>query len=234
MTYSEDELNEVQREVLRRNQLAAAYLRPMVFLGAEYLGLQTGNLSTHTMIAAWEWGAYLGEENLKKGIRIHRSSFTRSHVNSIMCRAKANGNYMNSILALKEAQANGYDEALLLDSQGFIAEGSGENIFIIKNGKIYTPNLTSALEGITRDTIMILAAELGMPVVEKSITRDELYIADEAFFTGTAAEVTPIREVDNISIGQGKPGPITMQLQQLYLSHVAGKVETHQEWHSVI
>ena len=170
------------------------------------MGLRADNLKVHVMVAAWEWGAYLGADNMEKGIRIHTSSFIRNHVNSLMSKAKANGNYMNSILALQEALASGFDEALLLDHEGYVAEGSGENIFIVRNGRLYTPDLTSALEGITRDTIFVLANQCEMEVVEKRITRDEVYIADEAFFTGTAAEVTPIRELDGRSIGNGWSG----------------------------
>jgi branched-chain amino acid aminotransferase len=228
--YNREELNEIQQDVIRRNQLHSAYIRPMVFYGAEYLGLQTDQLSVHTMIAAWEWGAYLGAENLINGIRICTSSYTRNHVNSVLCKAKANGNYMNSILALQEAQKRGYDEALLLDHQGFVAEGSGENIFIVRDGVLYTPELTSVLEGITRDTIFKLAADMNLSVREKRITRDEVYIADEAFFTGTAAEVTPIREVDDRLIGDGKRGPITRELQELYAQQVRGRKSTHPAW----
>jgi branched-chain amino acid aminotransferase len=182
------------------------------------------------MVAAWEWGAYLGEENMRRGIRIKVSSFTRHHVNITMCRAKANGNYMNSMLALKEALSCGYDEALLLDSEGYVMEGSGENIFIVRDGIVYTPDLTSALDGITRKTVMALADELGLKVIEKRITRDEVYIADEAFFTGTAAEVTPIREVDGRAIGAGGRGPITERLQTLYFDQVHGRRDEHPHW----
>lgn len=228
--YDADTLNEAQIAAVKENNLNSAYLRPMCFLGSEGMGLRADNLKTHVMVAAWEWGAYLGEDNLKNGIRVHVSSFTRHHVNVTMCRAKANGNYMNSMLALKEALDNGYDEALLLDTNGFVMEGSGENIFIIRDGVIYTPDLTSALDGITRQTIMTLCDELGIPVVEKRITRDEVYIADEAFFTGSAAEVTPIREVDNRPIGSGTRGPITERLQGLYFDQVQGRRDEHPEW----
>jgi len=207
--YDKETLNEVQKQIIRENNLDSAYLRPMCFFGSEGIGLRADNLKVHVMVAGWEWGAYLGPEALEKGIRIRTSSFTRHHVNITMCKAKANGNYMNSTLALQEALRDGYDEALLLDVDGFVAEGSGENIFLVKDGVIYTPDLTSALNGITRNTIFTLCNELGVEVKEKRITRDEVYIADEAFFTGTAAEVTPIREVDNRSIGSGSRGPIT-------------------------
>jgi len=224
-------LNAAQVEAVRINNLSSAYIRPFCFLGSEGMGLRADNLKVHTSIAAWEWGAYLGEENLKQGIRIRTSSFTRHHVNVTMCRAKSTGNYTNSMLALQEALTDGYDEALLLDPQGYVMEGSGENIFIVRDGAIYTPDLTSALDGITRKTIMTLAKEeLGMDIVEKRITRDEIYIADEAFFTGSAAEVTPIRELDNRTIGEGSRGPITERLQTLYFDQVEGRRTEHPEW----
>ncbi|MEW7977562.1 MAG: branched-chain amino acid transaminase [Candidatus Sedimenticola endophacoides] len=230
MPFDAETLNQAQVAAVRDNGLKSAYLRPMCFLGSEGMGLRADNLKTHVMVAAWEWGAYLGEENLKNGIRVRVSSFTRHHVNVTMCRAKANGNYMNSMLALQEALQNGYDEALLLDTNGFVMEGSGENIFIVRDGVIYTPDLMSALDGITRQTIMTLCRELGIPVVERRITRDEVYIADEAFFTGSAAEVTPIREVDNRAIGSGTRGPITERLQRLYFDQVQGRRDEHPEW----
>ncbi|MCU0766858.1 MAG: branched-chain amino acid transaminase [Gammaproteobacteria bacterium] len=234
MPYDRKTVNEAQRAVVRENGLATAYIRPMAFYGSEGMGLRADNLQVHVMAAAWEWGAYLGEENMKRGIRIKVSSFTRHHVNITMCRAKANGNYMNSMLALKEALQCGYDEALLLDAEGYVMEGSGENIFIVRDGAIYTPDLTSALDGITRKTVMALCRELGIPVVEKRITRDEVYIADEAFFTGTAAEVTPIREVDGRAIGQGTRGPITERLQGLYFDVVHGRHEAHPDWLTLV
>jgi branched-chain amino acid aminotransferase len=230
MPYDRETLNQAQLAAVRENKLDSAYIRPMCFYGSEGMGLRADNLKVHCMVAAWEWGAYLGAENMQKGIRIRVSSFTRHHVNITMCRAKANGNYMNSMLALKEALDGGYDEALLLDSEGYVMEGSGENIFIVRDGVIYTPDLTSALDGITRKTVIELATELGLRVVEKRITRDEVYIADEAFFTGTAAEVTPIREVDNRRIGSGIRGPITERLQGLYFDQVHGRRETRPEW----
>lgn len=228
--FSKDELNEVQKQIVRENKLDSAYLRPMCFFGSEGIGLRADNLKVHVMVAGWEWGAYLGPEALEKGIRIRTSSYTRHHVNITMCKAKANGNYMNSTLALQEALRDGYDEALLLDVDGFVAEGSGENIFIIRNGIIYTPDLTSALEGITRETIVDLAKEFGYEVREKRITRDEVYVADEAFFTGTAAEVTPIRELDGRAIGTGSRGPITEKLQSKYFDLVHGRVAEHMDW----
>jgi branched-chain amino acid aminotransferase len=232
--YDKETLNQVQRLVVRENALATAYIRPMCFYGSEGMGLRADNLQVHVMVAAWSWGTYLGAENMKRGIRVKTSSYTRHHVNITMCKAKANGNYLNSMLALQEALASGCDEALLLDSEGYVTEGSGENIFIIRNGVIYTPDLTSALEGITRDTIFQLAQEIGVPLREKRITRDEVYIADEAFFTGTAAEVTPIRELDGRRIGNGARGPITERLQTLYFDQVHGRRETHPEWLTLI
>ncbi|MFN2309532.1 MAG: branched-chain amino acid transaminase [Gammaproteobacteria bacterium] len=230
MPWDKATINEAQRAVVRENKLESAYLRPMCFYGSEGMGLRADNLKVHCMIAAWTWGAYLGAENMERGIRIKTSSFTRHHVNITMCKAKANGNYMNSMLALREALSVGYDEALLLDAEGYVAEGSGENIFIVRNGTLYTPDLTSALDGITRDTLFTLAAEAGIPVREKRITRDEVYIADEAFFTGTAAEVTPIREVDGRVIGSGTRGPITTQLQATYFDVVHGRHAGHRAW----
>jgi branched-chain amino acid aminotransferase len=228
--YGRDTINEAQRAAVRENGLASAYIRPMCFYGSEGMGLRADNLLVHCMVAAWEWGAYLGEDNMRHGIRIRVSSFTRHHVNITMCRAKANGNYMNSMMALQEALRDGYDEALLLDASGHVMEGSGENIFLVRDGVLYTPDLTSALDGITRRTVMALADELGIRVVEKRITRDEVYIADEAFFTGTAAEVTPIREVDGRVIGGGSRGPITERLQKLYFDQVHGRRDENPEW----
>jgi branched-chain amino acid aminotransferase len=217
-------------EVVKKNSLETAYIRPMCFYGAEGMGLRADNLKTHVMIAAWAWGSYLGSEGLEKGIRVKTSSFSRHHVNITMCKAKANGNYMNSMLALQDAISGGYDEALLLDVDGYVAEGSGENIFIARNGVLYTPDLTSALEGITRDTIIKFADINNIVLKEKRITRDEIYIADEAFFTGTAAEVTPIRELDNRIIGNGKRGPLTKKLQSQYFDCVSGKIDEYNNW----
>jgi branched-chain amino acid aminotransferase len=215
---------------VRENKLDAAYIRPMCFYGSEGMGLRADNLKVHVIIAAWHWGAYLGEEGQKNGIKVRTSSYNRHHVNITMCRAKANGNYMNSMLALREALSAGCDEALLLDTEGYVSEGSGENIFVVRDGVIYTPDLTSALDGITRATVVQLATELGVKVVEKRITRDEVYIADEAFFTGTAAEVTPIRELDGRAIGAGTRGPITEKLQTLYFDVVHGRSHLHMDW----
>ena len=234
MPYSKEELIEAQKAAVRENNLESAYMRPMAFYGAEAMGISAKTLSTHVIVAAWKWGAYMGQDALDNGIRVKTSSFSRHHVNITMCKAKANGNYMNSILAHQEAALDGYDEALLLDVDGFVAEGSGENIFIIRNGKLYTPDLTSALEGITRDTILQLAAEIGLTVIEKRITRDEVYSADEAFFTGTAAEVTPIRELDRRNIGSGTAGPITKQLQKMYFDAVTGKSTNHADWLNLV
>ena len=230
MPYDKATLNDVQRLVVRENGLESAYLRPMCFLGSEGMGLHAEHLSTHVMVAAWEWGAYLGAEAMEKGIRIRTSSYTRHHVNITMCKAKANGNYMNSMLALQEAVSCGYDEALLLDNEGYVTEGSGENIFIVRDGKLYTPDLTSALEGVTRDTIVVLADEMGIPLIEKRMTRDEVYVADEAFFTGTAAEVVPIRELDGRTIGSGSRGPLTEKLQAMYFDTVRGNRSQNREW----
>jgi len=234
MPWDRETLNQAQCAVVRENGLESAYIRPMCFYGAEGMGLRADNLNVHCMVAAWSWGSYLGEENMRNGIRIKVSSFTRHHVNITMCRAKANGNYMNSMLALQEAQRDGYDEALLLDASGYVMEGSGENVFIVRDGVLYTPDLTSALDGITRRTVMTLCEELGLKVVERRITRDEVYIADEAFFTGTAAEVTPIREIDGRAIGAGTRGPITERLQALYFDQVHGRRDQHPEWLALV
>ncbi len=230
MPFDRDTVNQACREAVRRNKLESGYIRPVVFYGSEGMGLRADNLRVHVAVAAWEWGAYLGTDGMEKGIRIRTSSFTRHHVNISMCKAKANGNYINSMLALQEAVECGYDEALLLDNEGYVTEGSGENIFIVRDGVIHTPDLTSALEGITRDTIVTLAREAGYTVREKRITRDEVYIADEAFFTGTAAEVTPIRELDNRRIGAGVKGPITDHLQKLFFAQANGERGEHPEW----
>ncbi|MFV8835173.1 branched-chain amino acid transaminase [Aquisalimonas sp.] len=230
INHTPDEINDAILRSIRENNLESAYVRPMTFYGSEGMGLHADSLKSHTMVAAWEWGAYLGAENIERGIRIKTSSFTRHHVNSTMCRAKANGNYINSMMALKEASEAGYDEALLLDTNGFVCEGSGENFFMVRDGVLYTPELASALEGITRDTVLQLARDIELPVREKRITRDEVYTADEAFFTGTAAEVTPIRELDGRQIGNGKRGPITERLQAMYFDQVEGRRSAYDEW----
>jgi branched-chain amino acid aminotransferase len=230
MPFDKETLNEAQKAVVRENGLEEGYLRPMCFYGSEGMGLRADNLRTHVMIAAWEWPSYMDPEAHNRGIKVRTSSFTRHHVNIAMCKAKANGNYINSMLALREALDSGAEEALLLDNEGYVAEGSGENVFIIRDDKIYTPELTSCLEGITRDAIFTLAAELGYQIREKRITRDEVYIADEAFFTGTAAEVVPIRELDGRIIGSGARGPLTEKLQTMYFDTVRGNRSENSEW----
>jgi len=232
--FDKETIDAACRAAVSENGLPSAYIRPLCFFGSEGMGLRADNLKVHVIVAAWEWGAYLGAENIQRGIRIRTSSFTRHHVNITMCKAKAVGNYMNSILALQEAVRDGYDEALLLDNEGYVSEGSGENIFIVRDGIIYTPDLTSALEGITRDTIMRFIDDLSLKIREKRITRDEVYIADEAFFTGTAAEVTPIREVDGRTIGDGRRGPITERLQSMYFDQVHGRREQYPEWLTLV
>ncbi|MFP3979676.1 MULTISPECIES: branched-chain amino acid transaminase [Marinobacter] len=230
MPFSKEELNAAQLAAVRENNLDEAYLRPMVFLGSEGMGLRADNLKVHVMVAAWSWPSYMSPEAKEVGIKVRTSSYTRHHVNITMCKAKANGNYINSMLALNEAIASGCEEALLLDNEGYVAEGSGENIFIMRNGILHTPELTSCLEGITRQTILDFAAELNIPVKERRITRDEVYVADEAFFTGTAAEVLPIRELDGRAIGAGKRGPVTEKLQAMYFDAVKGKLPQHSDW----
>ena len=230
MPYDKETLNEAQREVVRVNNLDEAYLRPMCFLGSEGMGLRADNLKTHVMVAAWSWPSYMDPEARDRGIRVRTSSYTRHHVNITMCKAKANGNYINSILALREALDAGCEEALLLDNEGYVAEGSGENVFVVRDGKIYTPELTSCLEGITRDSIFRIAADLGYEIKERRITRDEFYLADEAFFTGTAAEVVPIRELDNRPIGSGSRGPLTEKLQSIYFDTVRGREAQYGDW----
>ena len=230
MPFSKEELNAAQCAAVRENNLDEAYLRPMVFLGSEGMGLRADNLKVHVMVAAWSWPSYMSPEAKEVGIKVRTSSYTRHHVNITMCKAKANGNYINSMLALNEAIASGCEEALLLDNEGYVAEGSGENIFIMRNGVLHTPELTSCLEGITRQTILDFAADLNIPVKERRITRDEVYVADEAFFTGTAAEVLPIRELDGRAIGAGKRGPVTEKLQAMYFDAVKGKLPEHSNW----
>ena len=226
MPYDMQQLMDAQVAAVNSNNLQSAYIRPMAFYGDEGMGLRADNLTVHVIVAAWEWGAYLGAEGMDRGIRIKTSSFTRHHPNISMTKAKANGQYINSMMALQQALNDGYDEALLLDPEGYVAEGSGENIFVIRDGQIYTPEVTSALNGITRKTIFTLAQDLGLSIIEKRLTRDEVYIADEAFFTGTAAEVTPIRELDNRPIGAGR-GPITERLQTAYFDLVHGRNQQH-------
>ncbi len=230
--YTREELNAAQCEVIAANGLSEGYIRPLVYFGSEAMGLRAENLSVNVAIACWPWPSYMDPEAQEKGIRVRTSSYTRHHVNITMCKAKANGNYINSILALREALDSGCDEALLLDNEGYVAEGSGENIFVVQRGVIHTPELTSCLPGITRDTILTFARELDIEVIERRITRDEIYIADEAFFTGTAAEVLPIRELDARTIGNGRRGPITETLQSLYFDQVRGRRQAHAEWHT--
>ena len=234
MPFDKATISEAQRQAVSQNNLETAYIRPMCFYGSEGMGLRADNLKVHVIVAAWEWGAYLGKEALEKGIRIRTSSFTRHHVNISMCKAKANGHYINSMLALQEALSCGYDEAMLLDNEGYVAEGSGENIFVVRDGVIYTPDLTSALNGITRSTLFELASSQGIEIREKRITRDEVYIADEIFFTGTAAEVTPVREVDDRVIGAGERGPITEKLQTMYFDLVHGRLDMRPEWLTLV
>jgi len=228
--FDRETLMEAQKEVVRANKLEECYIRPIAFYGSEKMGVSPKGAQVHVSIAAWPWGAYLGAEGLEKGIRVKTSSYSRHHVNVNMARAKFSGTYANSILANLEATENGYDEALLLDTEGFVAEGAGENLFIVKNGKIYEPEIASALMGITRDSIITLARELGYEVSARRLTRDDIYVADEAFFTGTAAEVTPIRELDNRTIGEGKRGPVTTRIQQLFFDVIRGKVAKHRDW----
>jgi len=234
MPYDKATLIEAHKEVVRSNKLDSCYLRPIAFYGSEKMGVSPRGALTHVAIAAWPWGAYLGEEGLEKGIRVKTSSYSRHHVNVNMARAKFAGTYPNSILANMEATEDGYDEALLLDVDGFVAEGAGENLFMVKDGVIYEPEIASALMGITRNTVITLAAELGYKVIAKRLTRDDIYIADEAFFTGTAAEVTPIRELDNRTIGAGCRGPLTTRIQSLFFDVVNGKVPAHADWLSYI
>jgi len=228
--YSKEELMEAQKEVVRANKLESCYLRPLAFYGSEKMGISTVGATVHVAIAAWPWGAYLGEEGLEKGIRVKTSSYTRHHVNATMPRAKVAATYANSILANLEVTRHGYDEALLLDTQGFVAEGAGENLFIVKDGQIFEPEIASALTGITRDSVIQIAREFGMTVQAKRLTRDDIYLADEAFFTGTAAEVTPIRELDDRIIGEGKRGPLTTRIQARFFDVVNGRAPEYEHW----
>lgn len=234
LPFSADEINAAQVETLRANGLGEGYLRPMAFLGSEAMGLRAQGLTVNLTIAAWPWPNYMDEDARERGISVRTSSYTRHHVNITMCKAKANGNYINSILALHEALDSGCDEALLLDNEGYVAEGSGENIFIVRDGLLHTPELTSCLDGITRDTVFHLAREADLEIVERRITRDEVYICDEAFFTGTAAEVLPIRELDGRRIGNGQRGPVTERLQSAYFDQVRGQRNAFPEWHTPV
>ncbi len=223
-------LMDAQRQVVRENQLESCYVRPIAFYGSEKMGVSPKGALVHVAIAAWPWGAYLGADGLEKGIRVKTSSFARHHVNVTMARAKIASTYANSILANMEATDHGYDEGLLLDVDGFVAEGAGENLFIVKDGVIYEPEIASALTGITRNTIHRLAKDLDLALVTRRLTRDDVYIADEAFFTGTAAEVTPIRELDGRVIGAGKRGPITEKLQTAFFDIANGRSEKYNDW----
>jgi branched-chain amino acid aminotransferase len=234
MPFTREQVSAAQCEVFKANELDEGYIRPMAFLGSEAMGLRAQELSVHLSIACWPWPDYMDADARDKGIKVRTSSFTRHHVNITMCKAKSNGNYTNSILALHEALESGCDEALLLDNEGYVAEGSGENVFLVKNGELHTPELTSCLAGITRDTVISLAAEQGLAIHERRITRDEVYIADEAFFTGTAAEVLPIQSLDNRIISSGARGPITEQLQSAYFEQVRGQRDTFPDWHTPV
>ena len=234
MPYTFDTIVQAHKDVVRANALESCYLRPIAWIGSEKLGVSPRGNTVHVAVAAWSWGAYLGEEGLSKGIRVKTSSYSRHHVNVSLVRAKASGYYINSILANQEVTANGYDEALLLDTEGYVSEGAGENVFIVRNGILYTPDLASCLDGITRDSVITLARDLGIEVREKRITRDEMYCADEAFFTGTAAEVTPIRELDDRPIGEGRRGPVTEKLQSLFFDVVGGREPRYAHWLSVL
>jgi branched-chain amino acid aminotransferase len=229
--FAPEQLMQAQREVVRANSLRSCYIRPLIWIGSERLGVSPKGNTIHVMVAAWAWGAYLGDEGMKRGIRVKTSSYTRHHVNITMTQAKAVSNYTNSILANMEALDDGYDEALLLDASGFVSEGAGENLFVIRGGTVFTPDLSAgALNGITRNTVLAICRDLGVPVVEKRITRDEVYIADEAFFTGTAAEVTPIRELDRVTIGAGARGPLTERIQSAFFDIVNGRNAKYAEW----
>ncbi len=234
MPYDRQTLMEASREVVRANKLDSCYVRPIAFYGSEKMGVSPRGATVHVAIAAWPWGAYLGADGIEKGIRVKTSSFARHHINVTMARAKFAATYANSILANLEATQDGYDEALLLDVDGYVAEGAGENLFVIKNGRLYEPELTSALIGITRDTVIQLARDIGLEVTSKRMTRDDIYIADEAFFTGTAAEVTPIRELDNRTIGSGTRGEITAKLQSMFFDVVNARDEKRLSWLSFV
>jgi branched-chain amino acid aminotransferase len=230
MPFTRDQVIEAQCEVVRQNRLESCYVRPIAFYGSEKMGVSPRGAAVHVAIAAWPWGAYLGEEGLKKGIRVKTSSYARHHINVSMVRSKTGGHYVNSILANLEATRDGYDEALLLDTAGFVAEGAGENLFIVRDGRLIEPQLVSALTGITRASVIEIAAEMGMPVQSLPLTRDDVYLADEAFFTGTAAEITPIRELDGRVIGKGHRGPVTERIQERFFEIVAGRVERYRHW----
>ena len=233
--FTKEEVMQAQIDVIRANKLESGYLRPLTWVGDRKLGVSTKGNDIHLMVAAWPWGAYLGDEGMKRGIRVKISSYTRHHVNITMTQAKAVSNYTNSILANREATDDGYDEAVLLDASGFVSEGAGENIFVIKDGAVYTPDLSAgALNGITRNTVLHICKDLGLELIQKRITRDEVYISDEVFFTGTAAEVTPIREIDRIEIGSGSRGPITEKIQSAFFDIVNGRNPKYAHWLSKV
>jgi branched-chain amino acid aminotransferase len=234
LPYTPEQMMDAQKEVVRANALESCYLRPIAWIGSEKLGVSPRGNTIHVAVAAWPWGAYLGEDGLAKGIRVKTSSYTRHHVNASLVRAKASGYYINSILANQEVTAHGYDEALLLDTEGYVSEGAGENVFMVRDGAVYTPDVASCLDGITRNSVITMARDMGLAVIEKRITRDELYCADEAFFTGTAAEITPIRELDDRRIGAGSRGPITARLQSLFFDVVGGKSDRYASWLSPV
>ncbi len=234
LPYTQEEIIAAQLEVIRANELSSCYIRPLAWIGSERLGISPKGNSINMSISAWKWGAYLGEDGINKGIRVKTSSFSRHHVNVSLVRAKASGYYINSILANQEVTAHGYDEALLLDTDGYVSEGAGENVFIVSDGVLITPDLASCLAGITRDSIIKIATDLGIQVKEKRITRDEMYCADEAFFTGTAAEVTPIRELDDRIIGNGGRGPMTEKIQSLFFDIVKGKNDQYRSWLTMV
>ena len=232
--YTFEQIAQAQKDTVRLNKLDSCYIRPIIWIGSEKMGVSAKGNTIHASIAVWPWGAYLGEDGISKGIRVKTSSYSRHHVNVSLVRAKASGYYINSILANQEVTAHGYDEALLLDTDGYVSEGSGENVFIVKDGRLVTPDHASCLDGITRDAVLTMARDLGIEVIEKRITRDEMYCADEAFFTGTAAEITPIRELDDRTIGEGRRGPVTERLQSLFFDVVAGKSEKYRRWLSYL
>ena len=228
--YSFEEIMEAHREVVRHNRLESGYIRPIAFYGSEKMGISPKGAAVHVAIAAWPWGAYLGEEALQKGIRVKTSSYARHHINVSMVRSKTGGHYVNSILANMEAQRDGYDEALLLDTAGFVAEGAGENLFLVRDGRLIEPQLVSGLTGITRASVIELARDLGLEVAAQPMTRDDVYLADEAFFTGTAAEITPIRELDGRVIGAGVRGPVTERIQKRFFDVIHGRDERYRHW----
>jgi branched-chain amino acid aminotransferase len=234
MPFTPEQLMDAQRQVVRANKLESCYLRPIAFYGSEKMGVSPVGAKVHVAIAAWPWGAYLGEDGLQKGIRVKTSSFARHHINVSMVRSKTGGNYVNSILANLEATRDGYDEALLLDTQGFVAEGAGENLFIVRGGQLFEPELISGLAGITRQTVFELARDLGYSLQSKPMTRDDVYLADEAFFTGTAAEITPIRELDGRTIGSGRRGPVTEKIQAAFFDAVNGRSPKYREWLAIV